>query len=153
MRFAGLQQLFSERNLRPLAVGASLMLFQQITGQPSVLYYAANIFKAAGFASDADATKVSAVLGLFKLLATGESNGLPECRLGLRVRDRSAGKARVRVRARFHSSADFDILTNGMRLAEPKTPAFCAASAPCNAQSRHCITQAVCAPRPQAWRW
>ena len=70
--FAGLQQLFSERNLPPLAVGTSLMLFQQITGQPSVLYYAAKIFKAAGFASDADATKVSAVLGLFKLIATGE---------------------------------------------------------------------------------
>ncbi len=72
---AGLQQLFSERNLPPLAVGASLMLFQQITGQPSVLYYAAKIFKAAGFASDADATKVSVVLGFFKLLATGE----PSC--------------------------------------------------------------------------
>ncbi len=46
------------------------MLFQQITGQPSVLYYAAKIFKDAGFASDA--TKVSAVLGAFKLVATGE---------------------------------------------------------------------------------
>ena len=69
---AGLQQLFSERNLPPLAIGMSLMLFQQITGQPSVLYYAAKIFKDAGFASDADATKVSAVLGFFKLLATGK---------------------------------------------------------------------------------
>lgn len=48
------------------------MLFQQITGQPSVLYYAAKIFKDAGFASDADATKVSVVLGFFKLLMTGE---------------------------------------------------------------------------------
>ena len=53
------------------------MLFQQITGQPSVLYYAAKIFKDAGFANDADATKVSAVLGLFKLVATGECLGQP----------------------------------------------------------------------------
>ena len=49
------------------------MLFQQITGQPSVLYYAAKIFKDAGFASDADATRVSVVLGFFKLIMTGET--------------------------------------------------------------------------------
>lgn len=48
------------------------MLFQQITGQPSVLYYAAKIFKDAGFASDSDATRVSVVLGFFKLVMTGQ---------------------------------------------------------------------------------
>lgn len=37
---AGFAQLFSARNVKPLTVGLSLMLFQQITGQPSVLYYA-----------------------------------------------------------------------------------------------------------------
>ena len=67
----GLSALFSGRNVRPLLIGSSLMLFQQITGQPSVLYYAAKIFKDAGFASDSDATKVSVVLGFFKLIMTG----------------------------------------------------------------------------------
>ena len=37
-----------------------------------MLYYAAKIFKDAGFASDADATRVSVVLGFFKLVMTGE---------------------------------------------------------------------------------
>lgn len=67
----GLGALFSGRNVRPLLIGSSLMLFQQITGQPSVLYYAARIFKDAGFASDTDATRVSVVLGSFKLVMTG----------------------------------------------------------------------------------
>jgi sugar porter (SP) family MFS transporter len=56
---------------RPLTVGVSLMLFQQITGQPSVLYYAAKIFQDAGFASAGQATGISVVLGFFKLLMTG----------------------------------------------------------------------------------
>jgi sugar porter (SP) family MFS transporter len=56
---------------RPLAVGLSLMLFQQITGQPSVLYYAAKIFQDAGFDSADSATAISVVLGLFKLVMTG----------------------------------------------------------------------------------
>lgn len=67
----GLAALFSGRNVKPLLIGSSLMLFQQITGQPSVLYYAAKIFKDAGFASDSDATRVSVVLGFFKLVMTG----------------------------------------------------------------------------------
>lgn len=41
----GIGALFSGRNLRPLLIGSSLMLFQQITGQPSVLYYATKIFE------------------------------------------------------------------------------------------------------------
>ena len=68
----GLAALFSARNVKPLLIGSSLMLFQQITGQPSVLYYAAKIFKDAGFASDSDATRVSVVLGFFKLVMTGQ---------------------------------------------------------------------------------
>ena len=68
----GLAALFSGRNVKPLLIGSSLMLFQQITGQPSVLYYAAKIFKDAGFASDSDATRVSVVLGFFKLVMTGQ---------------------------------------------------------------------------------
>jgi hypothetical protein len=47
------------------------MLFQQITGQPSVLYYAASIFQQAGFAGAEEATRVSLILGFFKLVMTG----------------------------------------------------------------------------------
>jgi len=43
--------LTQPRYQRPLLIGSSLMLFQQITGQPSVLYYATQIFEKAGFAS------------------------------------------------------------------------------------------------------
>jgi hypothetical protein len=42
----------------------------QITGQPSVLYYAGRIFEAAGFASGSEAARVSLLLGTFKLLMT-----------------------------------------------------------------------------------
>lgn len=39
-------EIFTKSSYRqPLLVGTSLMLFQQITGQPSVLYYAAQIFQ------------------------------------------------------------------------------------------------------------
>lgn len=37
---AGIAELLQGSNLRPLTIGMSLMLLQQITGQPSVLYYA-----------------------------------------------------------------------------------------------------------------
>jgi len=56
---------------QPLLIGTSLMLFQQITGQPSVLYYAAKIFKDAGFSAASDAANVSVLLGVFKLIMTG----------------------------------------------------------------------------------
>eukprot|EP01024_Parvocaulis_polyphysoides_P064047 TRINITY_DN7429_c0_g1_i3.p1 TRINITY_DN7429_c0_g1~~TRINITY_DN7429_c0_g1_i3.p1 ORF type:complete len:543 (-),score=68.63 TRINITY_DN7429_c0_g1_i3:313-1941(-) len=64
-------KLMQQKNLRPLLIGLSLMIFQQITGQPSVLYYAAKIFQDAGFAGAQAATGVSVILGLFKLLMTG----------------------------------------------------------------------------------
>ncbi|KAJ6697052.1 hypothetical protein OIU85_003417, partial [Salix viminalis] len=51
--------------LDELAV-VGLVLFQQITGQPSVLYYAASILQSAGFSLASDATRVSILLGLFK---------------------------------------------------------------------------------------
>lgn len=63
--------LVAPKNRRALYAGMSLMLFQQITGQPSVLYYATDIFQKAGFASTAEATEADVVLGLFKLLMTG----------------------------------------------------------------------------------
>eukprot|EP01026_Neomeris_dumetosa_P065428 TRINITY_DN6280_c0_g1_i3.p2 TRINITY_DN6280_c0_g1~~TRINITY_DN6280_c0_g1_i3.p2 ORF type:complete len:354 (+),score=30.96 TRINITY_DN6280_c0_g1_i3:119-1063(+) len=63
-------RLMQINNLKPLLVGMSLMIFQQITGQPSVLYYAAKIFQDAGFAGAQAATGVSVILGFFKLLMT-----------------------------------------------------------------------------------
>jgi sugar porter (SP) family MFS transporter len=69
--FSGLAALLDPRNGRALYAGLSLMLFQQITGQPSVLYYATPIMQRAGFASAAAATQVSVILGGFKFLMTG----------------------------------------------------------------------------------
>ena len=37
---AGFQELLTGSNFKALKVGMSLMLQQQVTGQPSVLYYA-----------------------------------------------------------------------------------------------------------------
>ena len=68
--------LFRGRYLKPLTVGTSLMLFQQITGQPSVLYYAADIFSKAGISTGKDATGVSVILGFFKLIMTGKPAAL-----------------------------------------------------------------------------
>jgi len=48
----------------------ALLLLLQITGQPSVLYYASQIFEQAGFASGQEAAGVSVVLGAFKLVMT-----------------------------------------------------------------------------------
>jgi hypothetical protein len=74
--FADLTAVLRPQYARPLAVGLSLMLFQQITGQPSVLYYASQIFADAGFAAGQEASGVAVGLGLFKLIMTGEA-----CRL------------------------------------------------------------------------
>jgi len=53
---------------RPLKIGWGLVLLQQVTGQPSVLYFATNIFKEAGFQSSAALSSVG--VGFVKLLAT-----------------------------------------------------------------------------------
>ncbi|KAK8361806.1 hypothetical protein V6Z12_A03G062000 [Gossypium hirsutum] len=47
-----------------------LFIHLLITGQPSVLYYAGPILQSAGFSAAADATRLSVVVGLFKLLMT-----------------------------------------------------------------------------------
>merc|ERR1719215_2599080 len=52
----------------PLLIGCGLVFLQQVTGQPSVLYFATNIFKSAGFGSSAALSSVG--VGLVKLLAT-----------------------------------------------------------------------------------
>jgi len=52
----------------PLVVGCGIVVLQQITGQPSVLYYATNVFKSAGFGDSS--SQQSLLLGLIKLVAT-----------------------------------------------------------------------------------
>ncbi|CAM8988714.1 unnamed protein product [Rhodiola kirilowii] len=64
-------ELFTGKCLKALTIGGGLVLFQQITGQPSVLYYAASILQTAGFSAAEDATRVSILLGLLKLIMTG----------------------------------------------------------------------------------
>jgi len=68
---SALALLTHPRYARPVRLCLGLMLAQQVTGQPSVLYYAASIFEAAGFGAGAGAAGVAAGLGAFKLLATG----------------------------------------------------------------------------------
>ncbi|KAH9661567.1 D-xylose-proton symporter-like 3 [Citrus sinensis] len=63
-------ELFQGPNLKAFIIGGGLVLFQQITGQPSVLYYAGPILQSAGFSAAADATRVSVVIGVFKLVMT-----------------------------------------------------------------------------------
>eukprot|EP00913_Durusdinium_trenchii_P012473 g11709.t1 len=62
------QQDTTLRYPKPLVIGCGLVFFQQVTGQPSVLYFATNIFKSAGFAGAAALSSVG--VGLVKLLAT-----------------------------------------------------------------------------------
>jgi sugar porter (SP) family MFS transporter len=64
-------EMFRGKCRKALVISAGLVLFQQITGQPSVLYYAASILQSAGFSLAADATRVSILLGVFKLIMTG----------------------------------------------------------------------------------
>merc|ERR1719454_772691 len=53
---------------RPLVIGCGIVFLQQVTGQPSVLYFATNIFKSAGFGDSAAMSSTG--LGAVKLLAT-----------------------------------------------------------------------------------
>ncbi|XVF20004.1 hypothetical protein REPUB_Repub11eG0160500 [Reevesia pubescens] len=62
--------VFQRPSLKAFIIGGGLVLFQQITGQPSLLYYAGPILQSAGFSAAADATRLSVVVGLFKLLMT-----------------------------------------------------------------------------------
>ncbi|XP_010256836.1 PREDICTED: D-xylose-proton symporter-like 3, chloroplastic [Nelumbo nucifera] len=64
-------EVFQGSSLKAFIIGGGLVLFQQITGQPSVLYYAGSILQSAGFSAAADAARVSVVIGTFKLLMTG----------------------------------------------------------------------------------
>ncbi|XP_028778129.1 D-xylose-proton symporter-like 2 [Neltuma alba] len=63
-------EIFQGKCFKAVVIGAGLLLFQQITGQPSVLYYAASILQSAGFSAAHDATRVSILLALLKLIMT-----------------------------------------------------------------------------------
>ena len=64
---SALSKLFEYR--RPLLIGSSLMLFQQITGQPSVLYYANKLFVDSGLSFN-EAGQISLGVALFKFATT-----------------------------------------------------------------------------------
>ncbi|XP_059184395.1 solute carrier family 2, facilitated glucose transporter member 10 [Centropristis striata] len=51
-------------------IGLGLVLFQQFTGQPTVLLYASTIFHSVGFQSSASAVLASVGLGLVKVIVT-----------------------------------------------------------------------------------
>lgn len=58
-------------NMRTRTVlGLGLVLFQQFTGQPNVLFYASTIFHSVGFHSDSSAVLASLGLGLVKVAST-----------------------------------------------------------------------------------
>ncbi|CAJ1051825.1 solute carrier family 2%2C facilitated glucose transporter member 10 [Xyrichtys novacula] len=60
-----------QNNMRTRTViGLALVLFQQFTGQPNVLFYASTIFHSVGFQSDSSAVLASVGLGLVKVIAT-----------------------------------------------------------------------------------
>ncbi|XP_061098028.1 solute carrier family 2, facilitated glucose transporter member 12 [Conger conger] len=53
-----------------LMIGVALVFFQQVTGQPNVLFYASTVLKSVGFHSNQAATLASTGLGLVKVVAT-----------------------------------------------------------------------------------
>lgn len=65
------------------AIGLGLVLFQQFTGQPNILFYASTVFHAVGFQSNHSALLASVGLGLVKVIATLTSMAFSD-RLGRR---------------------------------------------------------------------
>jgi predicted MFS family arabinose efflux permease len=60
----------SKLNMRyRMFIAVSLILLQQFTGQPNVLYYASTIFEQVGFSSDTGATRTTLLLGVTKVCA------------------------------------------------------------------------------------
>src|SRR5262249_23203359 len=60
-----------EPTLRPaLVVGIGLAVFQQVTGINAIIYYAPQIFQAAGFTSDLVALAATSGIGVINVLAT-----------------------------------------------------------------------------------
>ncbi|XP_029990288.1 solute carrier family 2, facilitated glucose transporter member 10 [Sphaeramia orbicularis] len=70
-QFSTMYLLQSKDNMRVRTViGLGLVLYQQFTGQPTVLFYASTIFHSVGYHSDAAALLASVGLGVVKVLAT-----------------------------------------------------------------------------------
>ncbi|XP_077316730.1 solute carrier family 2, facilitated glucose transporter member 10 [Lithobates pipiens] len=69
--YAFLDLFRSKDNMRTRTlVGLGLVLFQQLTGQPNVLYYASTIFRSLGYQSNSSAVLASVGLGVVKVLST-----------------------------------------------------------------------------------
>lgn len=51
-------------------IGVGLVLAQQFTGQPNIIYYAADVFRAVGFCTEWSSTLASVGLGFMKVMST-----------------------------------------------------------------------------------
>lgn len=63
----GLMQLLRRNNLKPLGISLGLMFFQQFSGINAVIFYAENIFIAAG--SKIEGSTCSIILGIVNFIA------------------------------------------------------------------------------------
>ena len=64
-------EVFGQRCAQPLMIGVGLAMFQQITGINAIIYYADEIFAAAGFATPAgQAAATTWAIGVVNVLAT-----------------------------------------------------------------------------------
>lgn len=52
---------------RRLVIGLGLVFFQQFTGQPNMIYYAADIFRIVGFCGELSSTLATVGLGIMKV--------------------------------------------------------------------------------------
>lgn len=51
-------------------IGIGLTLFQQVTGQPTLMYYAVSVFESAGLSGPGQAALATVLLGVFKMAGT-----------------------------------------------------------------------------------
>ncbi|XP_048205514.1 solute carrier family 2, facilitated glucose transporter member 10 [Perognathus longimembris pacificus] len=78
-RYSFVDLFRAKNNMRGrTALGLGLVLFQQLTGQPNVLSYAATVFRAVGFRGGSSAVLASVGLGVAKVAATLAALGLVE---------------------------------------------------------------------------
>ncbi|XP_062950562.1 solute carrier family 2, facilitated glucose transporter member 10 [Cynocephalus volans] len=84
-RYSFLDLFRARNNMRGrTTVGLGLVLFQQLTGQPNVLYYASTVFHSVGFHGGYSAILASVGLGVVKVAATLIAMGLVD-RVGRRA--------------------------------------------------------------------
>ena len=57
----------SSNMCRRLIIGLGLVFFQQFTGQPNIIYYAADIFRIVGFCGELSSTLATVGLGAMKV--------------------------------------------------------------------------------------